>query len=152
MSYWRDTAWISAHAVRLRILRLPPCNEASLHAHMDSSCTLYRPPPTFLTCHVHHQLDLDKNMSFLVFPGGSKDKGSTSNVGDLGSILWLGRFLGEGNGYPLQYSGLENSMDWGSWQATVQELQRVGHNRATFTFTSWVFREIACLPSQYSKM
>ena len=38
---------------------------------------------------------------------------------DLGSISGLGRSPGEGNGYPLQYSGLENSMDRGTWQATV---------------------------------
>ena len=40
-------------------------------------------------------------------------------MGDLGSIPGLGRSLGEGNGYPLQYSCLENSMDRGAWQATV---------------------------------
>ena len=43
----------------------------------------------------------------------------TCNVADLGSICGLGRSPGEGNGYPLQYSGLENSMDRGAWQATV---------------------------------
>ena len=48
---------------------------------------------------------------FLGFPGGSAGKESTCNVGDLGSIPGLGRFPGEGNGYSLQYSGLENSMD-----------------------------------------
>ena len=41
----------------------------------------------------------------------SVGKESTSNVGDLGSVRELGRFPGEGKGYPLQYSGLENSMD-----------------------------------------
>ena len=41
------------------------------------------------------------------------------NVGDLGSIPGSGRSPGEGNGYPLQYSGLENAMDRGAWQATV---------------------------------
>ena len=41
------------------------------------------------------------------------------NVGDLGSIPGLGRSPGEGNSYPLQYSGLENSMDRGAWWATV---------------------------------
>ena len=45
------------------------------------------------------------------FPGGSDGKESACNVGDLGSIPGLGRSPGEGNGYPLQYSGLENSMD-----------------------------------------
>ena len=48
---------------------------------------------------------------FLGFPCGSAGKESTCNVGDLGSIPGLGRSLGEGNGYPLQYSGLENSMN-----------------------------------------
>ena len=48
---------------------------------------------------------------FLGFSGGSAGKESTCNVGDLGSIPGLGRSPGEGNSYPLQYSGLENSMD-----------------------------------------
>ena len=46
------------------------------------------------------------------FPCGSAGKESTFNAGDLGSIPALGRSPGEGKGYPLQYSGLENSMDW----------------------------------------
>ena len=45
------------------------------------------------------------------FPGDSADKESSYSVGGLGSIPGLGRSLGEGKGYPLQYSGLENSMD-----------------------------------------
>ena len=45
------------------------------------------------------------------FPGSSADKESACNTGDLGSIPGLGRSPGEGKGYPLQYSGLENSMD-----------------------------------------
>jgi len=51
----------------------------------------------------------------LSFPGGSEVKASASNVGDLGSILGLGRSPGEGNGNPLQYSCLENPMDGGAW-------------------------------------
>ena len=46
----------------------------------------------------------------LGFPGGSDGKESTCNVGDLGSITGLGRSPGEGNGYPLKCSYLENSM------------------------------------------
>ena len=53
------------------------------------------------------------------YPGGSDGKESTCSVGDLGSIPGLGRSPGEGKGYPIQYSGLENSMDGGAWQATV---------------------------------
>ena len=48
---------------------------------------------------------------FLGFPCGSADKESACHAGDLGSIPGLGRSPGEGKGYPLQYSGLENSMD-----------------------------------------
>ena len=48
---------------------------------------------------------------FLGFPCGLAGKESACNVGDLGSIPGLGRCPGEGKGYPLQYSGLENSMD-----------------------------------------
>ena len=46
------------------------------------------------------------------FPCGSAGKESACNVGDLGSIPGLGRSPGGGNGYSLQYSGLENSMDY----------------------------------------
>ena len=70
---------------------------------------------------------------FFRFAGSSAGKESAYNAGDLGSILGLGRSPGEGNGYPLQYSGLENSMDRGAWEATVHARlqsmgsQRVGH-------------------------
>ena len=50
---------------------------------------------------------------------GSDGKESACNEGDLDSILGLGRSPGEGNGNPLQYSCLENSMDRGALQATV---------------------------------
>ena len=53
------------------------------------------------------------------FPGGSDDKESTCNVGDLDLIPGLGRSLGEGNGYPFQYSCLGNPMDRGAWQSTA---------------------------------
>ena len=50
--------------------------------------------------------------SFYVgFTGASVGKESAGNAGDLGSIPELGRSPGEGKGYPLQYCGLENSMD-----------------------------------------
>ena len=60
------------------------------------------------------------NVYQLGFTSGSSDsKESSSNVGDLGWIPGLGRFPGEGNGNPLQYSCLENSMDRGAWRSTV---------------------------------
>ena len=61
-------------------------------------------------------------------PGSSADKESACKAGDLGSVSGLGRSSGEGKGYPLQYSDLENSIQsMGS--------QRVGHDWATFTCT-----------------
>ena len=53
-------------------------------------------------------------------PGGSDGTGSACSAGDLGSIPWSVRFLGEGNGYPLQYSCLKNPMNTGAWWATVR--------------------------------
>ena len=49
----------------------------------------------------------------------SNGKESACSAGDLSSILWSERFLGEGNGSPLQYSCLENPMDRRAWWATV---------------------------------
>ena len=56
---------------------------------------------------------------FLGFTGGSHGKESAHSVGDPDLIPGLGRFPGEGNDDPLQYSCLKNSMDRGNWWATV---------------------------------
>ena len=53
------------------------------------------------------------------FSAGLDGKESAYNAGDLGSIPGVGRSPGEGNGYPLQYSYLENPMDRGAWRATL---------------------------------
>ena len=63
----------------------------------------------------------------LGFPGGSDGKESTCNAGDPDLIPGLGRSPGEGNGSPLQYSCLENSMERGAWRATVH-----GVTKSTF--------------------
>ena len=65
---------------------------------------------------------------FLGFPGDSAGKESTCNAGDVGSIPGLGRSPGEGNGYPFQYSGLENP--WTEETGGLQSMGslRVGHN------------------------
>ena len=63
------------------------------------------------------------------FRGGSDGKASACSVGDPGSIPGSGRSPGEGNGNPLQYSCLKNSMDGGAWWATqFMGSQRVRHN------------------------
>ena len=73
----------------------------------------------------------------LGFPGGSEVKVSACNVGDLGSIPGSGRSPGEGNGNPLQYSGLENPMDGGAWWATAHGVAKSRTQLSDFTFTHW---------------
>ena len=72
------------------------------------------------------------------FPGGSEGKASACNAGDLGSIPGSGRSPEEGNGNPLQYSGLENPMDRG---AMVDYSPWVTKNRTRLSdFTSLHFK------------
>ena len=70
------------------------------------------------------------------FSGGSNTKESACKVGDPGSIPGLGRYPGEGNGYPLQDSCLENSMDRGAWWATAHRVAKSQTRLSDFTFTS----------------
>ena len=58
------------------------------------------------------------------FPGGSDGKESACNAGDLDSIPELRRSPREGNGNPLQYSCLENSLDREAWQAIVHGVSK----------------------------
>ena len=58
----------------------------------------------------------------ILLPGGSDGKESSCNARDPGLIPGSGRFPGEGNGYPLQCSCLENSMGRGAWQTIVHEV------------------------------
>ena len=63
----------------------------------------------------------------VVYPpdrGGSESKESACNAGDPGSISGMGRFPGEGNGKPLQYSCVENPMDREAWQARVHGVKK----------------------------
>ena len=67
------------------------------------------------------------------FPGGSDSKASARNVGDPGSIPGSVRSPGEGNGNPLQYSCLENSMDGGAWWATVHGVTKSQSQLSNFS-------------------
>ena len=68
------------------------------------------------------------------FPGGSDCKESACNAGDLGSVPELGRSPEEGNGYPLHYSCLENSIDRGAWQAAIHGVKKSGIRLSDFHF------------------
>ena len=67
-------------------------------------------------------------MDLLGFPSSSNGKESSCNVRDPGSIPVSGRSPREGNGYPIQCSCLENSMDRGAWQATVDGVAKSWHD------------------------
>ena len=67
---------------------------------------------------------------------GSGGKESACSAGDPGSVPGSRRSPGEGNGYPLQYSGLENSMDRGAWQATIHGVTKSRKRLSGFHFTS----------------
>ena len=71
-----------------------------------------------------------RNYTYRDFPGGSDCTVSAYNVGDPGSIPGSGRSPREGNGDPLQYSGLENP-DRGTWWAIVHGVASIRHNLAT---------------------
>ena len=68
---------------------------------------------------IQHFYSLIAKFKHRGFPSISDGKESACNAGDLGSIPGSGRSPEEGNGYPLQYSCLENSMDRAAWQAIV---------------------------------
>ena len=90
--------------------------------------------------------------SYLWFPfsGGSDVKASACSVGDLGSILGSGRFPGEGNGNPLQYSCLENPMDGGAWWATVHGVAKNRTQPNDFTLTNFYLQKFLSLIRFYS--
>ena len=86
------------------------------------------------------------------FPGGSDGKESSYNAGDLCLIPGLGSSPGEGDGNPLQYSFLENSMDGRTWWAIVMGLQRVGHNGILLSYKKefiWVSSNEVDEPGAY---
>ena len=63
-------------------------------------------------------------MVLVGFPGGLDGKESACKAGDVGSLSGLGRSPGEGNGNPLQYSGLENPTDREAWRTTVYSVAK----------------------------
>ena len=122
---WNSSAEILSSPLALFIVMLP---KAHLILHSKMSGSRWVTTPSWLFGPLRSFL----YSSYLSegFPCGSAGKEPTCNAGDLGLIPGLGRSPGGGKGYPLRYSGLENSTDcpWGC---------RVGHDWVTFTFTTY---------------
>ena len=83
------------------------------------------------------------------FPGGSDSKESACNVGDLGSVPILERFLGDGNDNPLQYPGLKNSMEtwnlegysqWSCKESDMIEQLSLTLLTHSFLFPTWAYQ------------
>ena len=95
---------------------------------------------------------------FLGFTCGSGSKESACNAGDLSSISGLGRSPGEGKGYPVQYCGLENSMDcivfihglyspWGCKESDTTEWisQEISHETYHYYYNILLLKNFKCL-------
>ena len=82
---------------------------------------------------VPHHLPESAQFHAHCFPGGSEGKASACSVGELGLIPGSGRSPGKGNGNPLKYSCLENSMDGGAWWATVHGVAKSHTRLSDFT-------------------
>ena len=112
-------------------MRPPPSPPGACHGGLQSGASLSSwiistiSTSSFLNRVIHENR---------VFPGGSDNKEFAYNAGDLGLIPGLGRSPGEGNGDPLQYSCLENSMDGGAWWATVHGVAKSRTRLSDFTF------------------
>ena len=103
-----------------------------LAAHSRRSDGFAFPSTRPFLSHTPHASDgqLPFGLWCLQSPCGSAGKESACNMGDLGSIPGLGRSPGEGKGYPLQYSGLENSMDY-----VVHDVAKSQTQLSNFHFT-----------------
>ena len=147
---------------------------SSLSKHLMSDCSgvctlassgeLFGPPPTpashpqrvWICCQDHEpQVPLFTAHCLKVYRevGGSDGKESAHSVGDSGSIPGSGRSPEEGNGTPLQYSCLENSMERGAWWAAIKSmgLQGVRHDWEinTHIFLVW-FEKTLPLKSKWA--
>ena len=87
--------------------------------HSHSPLRVYHPVLKSLHFCVYAHTNTHTYTYMRGFSGGSNGKESSCNAGDSSLILGLGRSPGEGNGNPLHYSSLENSMDRGAWRAAV---------------------------------
>ena len=86
-----------------------------------------RQPGVYTACPACDMDGFELQASSSHFPGGSDDKESACNTGDLGLIAGSGRSSGERHAYPLQYLRLVNSMGRGAWRAIAHGGTRVGH-------------------------
>ena len=100
------------------------------HSHTCIVSNTWHGPQCYRICHSRMTTVV---RTFVCFPGSSDSKASAYNAEDPALIPGSGRSPGEGNGHPLQYSCLENSMDWGAWWATVHGVEKSWTQLSDFT-------------------
>ena len=102
----------SPESITTLLIGYTPIKGASLMAQLiKNPRAVQETPDQFLVRKIPWRRNRLPTPVFLGFPCGSAGKESACSEGDLGLIPGMGRSPGEGNGYPLQYSGLENFMD-----------------------------------------
>ena len=123
--------WAMVHRVTKSWTQL---KQLGMHIHAPSLCKVHIDSENIYTRHIwfmyvhwwlyfiQWKVCLSTEMDF---PGDSDVEESACNVGDLSYIPGLGRSPGEGNCYPFQYSGLENSMDRWAWRPTVHGVAEI---------------------------
>ena len=133
-----------------------PYKNIVMKSHFEKAVSRWLPSPSILNIILLPTLRcmLNTSLNELCFPnsfcyllyyygqmgflGGSEIKASTYNAGDLGLIPGSGRFPGEGNGNPLQYSCLENPMDGGAWWTIVHGVSKSQTRLSDFTTSQMV--------------
>ena len=95
----------------VKFLGVQLCRASLVAQLVKNPPAMQETPVQFLGQKIPCRRDRLPTLVFLGFPGGSVDKESTCNAGDMSWIPGLGRSLGEGNSYTLQHSGMENPMD-----------------------------------------
>ena len=103
-------------------------------------------------CSWRLSVGIKMSLGSMAFPGGSDVKESARNSGDLGSVSGSGRSPGEGNGNPLQYSCLENSMDRGAWRAPWGHKELDTSERLTLSFSFTFMVHLHSTHTQYSRV
>ena len=93
-----------------------------MHRHFDIASPLLR--NICVQNHTHTHTTYIYTYTHIRLPSSSDSKEFALNVGDPGSIPGSGRFSGEGNGNPLQYSCLENPIDRGAWWPIVHGVSK----------------------------
>ena len=109
--FWWHMSRAEQGCVPLKWLKSPGIWSHPLHTSIYIYSGGRKETATLKTQDIHRPLVWKWGCTFNWVPGSSAGKESTCNARDLGSIPGLGRCFAEGNSYPLQYSGLENSMD-----------------------------------------